>query len=101
MQGIRIYDNVVEVEVGVDTAIYAANETLFQPVELPAVVNSNGFQPVELPAVVNSNGCVVVTSVVMHDYDDQGVALNLVFLRGPITVGPNQAAMTRIWLQTK
>jgi hypothetical protein len=30
----------------------------------------------------------------MHDYDDQGVALNLVFLRGPITVGPNQAAMT-------
>jgi hypothetical protein len=60
--------------------VYAANETL--------------FQPVELPAITNENGCVVVTSVVMHDYDDQGVALNLVFLRQVITVGPNQAAMT-------
>lgn len=80
MQGVRIIDNVVEVEVFTDTAAHAALEVLFQPIELPLIVNQNGV--------------AVITSIVLADYDDQGVAINLVFLRSAISVGANNAAMT-------
>ena len=63
MQGVRIIDNVVEVEVGVDTAVHAAGDVL--------------FQPIELPLITNDNGCAVITSIVVTDYDDQGIAINL------------------------
>jgi hypothetical protein len=79
MQGVRIIDNVVEVEPGLDTAAYAALEVLFQPIELPLIVNPNGV--------------AVITSIVLTDYDDQGVAINLVFLRSAIPVGANNTAM--------
>ena len=76
----RIYDNVVEIEVGVDTAIHAANDVL--------------WQPVEVPLVANPNGCAILTSLVLADPDDQGIALDVIFLREPITVGANNATMT-------
>lgn len=80
MEGVRIIDNVVEVEVNVDTAAHAAADVLFQPTEVPLIVNPNGI--------------AVVTSVVLTDFDDQGVSINLLFLREPISVGANNAAMT-------
>ena len=77
---VRIYDNVVEVDVGVNTAAHAANDVV--------------CQPVEVPLITNVHGCVVVTSIVVTDYDDQGAALDVVFLREPVTVGANNATMS-------
>jgi hypothetical protein len=79
MQGIRIIDNVVEVEVGVDTAAHAASDVVFQPVELADIA---------LP-----NGCAVIQSVTVIDFDDQGIAMDLIFLSQPVTVGANNATM--------
>lgn len=79
MQGIRIIDNVVEVELVVDTAAHAANDVV--------------CQPTELPEISNSNGCAVITSIVLTDYDDQGIGLEAVFLSEPVTVGANNATM--------
>ena len=77
MQGVRIIDNVVEIEVAVDTAVHAAADVV--------------FQPTELPLIANPNGCAVVASVVVIDYDDQGSEIDLVFLSEPVTVGANNA----------
>ena len=77
MQGLRIIDNVVEVDLAVDTAVHAASDVVCQPTELPNIA---------LP-----NGCAVITSLVLTDYDDQGAALEAVFLRQPVTVGANNA----------
>jgi hypothetical protein len=79
MKGIRIFDNVVEIELNCDTAVHAANDVV--------------CQPTELPLITNDNGCAVVTSIVLADYDDQGAALDLVFLSQPVTVGANNATM--------
>ena len=76
---VRIFDNVVEVDVGVDTAIHAANDVV--------------AQPVELAGVSQWDGCGVITSVVVTDFDDNGSALDVIFLRSPVTVGANNAAL--------
>ena len=76
---VRIFDNVIEVDVGVDTAIHAANDVV--------------FQPVELTGVSQWGGCGVITSIVVTDYDDNGSALDIIFLRSPVTVGANNAAL--------
>lgn len=81
MQGIRVIDNVIEVEVNVSAAAHAAGDVV--------------CQPVELPLITNSNGCAVVESVVIRDYDNtQGITLYAVFLKSPIAIGVNNAAMT-------
>lgn len=77
---VRILDSVVEVTVPVDTAAHAANDVV--------------CQPVELGNISRERGCAVVTSVVIADPDDQGSALDVVFLRSNIAVGANNAAMT-------
>ncbi len=77
MQGIRVIDNVVEVELEVDTAAHAASDVVCQPYELVDIA---------LP-----NGCVVIQTLVLTDYDDQGSALEAVFMREPVTVGANNA----------
>ena len=76
----RVFDDVIEVEVGVNTAAHAANDVV--------------CQPVELPGITQAEGCAVITSVVVTDYDDQGIAMDVLFLRSPITVGANNATMT-------
>jgi len=76
----RVFDQVIEVECSTDTAAHAANDVV--------------CQPVELPGIARAGGCAVITSVVVTDYDDQGSALDVLFLRSPITVGANNAAMT-------
>ena len=76
---VRVFDNVVEVDVVTDTAIHAANDVV--------------AQPIELADAVQWNGCGVITSCVVTDYDDQGSALNLIFMRSPITVGANNATI--------
>ena len=76
----RVFDDVIEVTVSVDTAAHAANDVVCQPVELVGIA-----QP---------EGCAVITSVVVTDYDDQGSALDVLFLRSAITVGANNATMT-------
>ena len=80
MQGTRIIDQVVEIDVVVDTAIHAALDVV--------------CQPTELPLIAQKNGTAVIISLVLTDYDDQGVALNAIFLRSPITVGVNNAPWT-------
>ena len=75
----RVFDNVIEVECSTDTAAHAANDVVCQPVELEGAI-----QP---------QGCAVITSVVVTDYDDQGSALDVLFLRSPIGVGANNATM--------
>ena len=75
----RIYDKVIEVEVGTDTAAHAANDVV--------------CQPVELVDAVRAGGCSVVQSVTVADSDDQGSALDVVFLRSNVAVGANNAAM--------
>lgn len=79
MKGIRIIDNVVEVELFCDVVAHAANDVV--------------CQATELPLITNDNGCAVVTSIVLADYDDQGAALDFVFLSEPTTVGTNNATM--------
>ena len=79
MQGIRVIDNVPEVECETDVAAHAANDVVCQPVELVGVA---------LP-----NGCVVVQSIVVTDYDSQGATLEAVFMSEPLTVGNNNATM--------
>ena len=76
----RVFDKVVEVDVGVNTAAHAANDVV--------------CQPIELVDIAQAEGCAVVTSIVLTDYDDQGVALDILFLRSAITVGANNATMT-------
>ena len=80
MADVRVYDKVIEVGVSVDTAAHAANDLV--------------CQPIELEDAVRLGGCGVITSVVVADYDDQGVALRAIFLRKPIAVGVNNAALT-------
>ena len=76
----RVFDKVIEVEVSVDTGAHAANDVV--------------CQPVELAEIAQAEGCAVITSVVITDYDDQGSALDVVFLKSAITVGANNGAMT-------
>ena len=76
----RVFDKVLEVTVPVDTAAHAANDVV--------------CQPVELAGITQAQGCAVITSVVIADLDDQGSALDVVFLRSNIAVGANNAAMT-------
>ena len=76
----RVFDKVIEVDVGVNTAAHAANDVV--------------CQPVELAGITQAQGCAVITSVVVTDYDDQGSALDVLFLRSDITVGANNATMT-------
>lgn len=78
---VRVLDKLIEVDVSVNTAAHAANDVVCQPVEL-----EDAFQ---VPF-----GCAVITSVVVTDNDDQGVALDVLFLRSPITVGANNATTT-------
>jgi len=75
----RIFDDVIEVTVSVDTAAHAANDVV--------------CQPVELAGIARPGGCAVITSLVVTDYDDQGSALDVLFLRSPISVGANNATM--------
>jgi len=77
MGDVRIYDNVVEIELFCDTAVHAANDVV--------------CQPIELPLIARPNGCAVITNITLGDYDDQGAALDLVFLSEPTTVGANNA----------
>ena len=79
MQGIRIIDNVVEVEAILDTAAYSSGDVMFQPVELKNIVNQNGV--------------AVVTSIVVADFDDNGSPINLLFLRSAIPVGATNTPM--------
>lgn len=79
MRGIRVFDNVVQVELHCDTAVHAANDVV--------------CQPVELPLITNDNGCAAIMSIVLADYDDQGAAVDFVFLSEPTTVGTNNATM--------
>ena len=76
---VRVFDNVVEVDVITDTAIHAAGDVV--------------AQPIELVGVSQWDGCGVITSVVVTDYDDQGGTLDVIFLRSPVTVGANNAAL--------
>ena len=76
---VRVYDNVVEVDVVTDTAIHASADVVAQPIEL-----ENAVQWL---------GCGIITSVVVTDYDDNGSALNLIFMRSPITLGANNATL--------
>jgi len=80
MANVRIFDKLIEVDVVVNTAIHAANDVVCQPIELTDAVQS-------------PFGCAVITSVVVTDYDDQGVALDVIFMRSPITVGANNATL--------
>ena len=73
----RVIDNVITVDVGVDTAAHAANDCV--------------FQPVELVDIANAGGCAIIQSVVVIDYDDQGAVLDLVFLSDSVGVGANNA----------
>ena len=74
----RLYDNVITVDVGVNTAAHAEADTV--------------FQPIELEDITNAGGCAVITSVVLIDYDDQGSEVDLVFFDSEPTVGANNAA---------
>jgi len=76
---VRVFDNVAEVTVSVDTAAHAANDVV--------------CQPVELADISRERGCAVITSVVVTDYDDQGAALDVLFLRSNIAVGGNNNTM--------
>lgn len=80
MQGMRVFDNVVEVDVSVDSGAHAAGDVV--------------CQPIELANVTNNNGAAVITSIVIADPDDQGIGFEAVFLKSPIAVGDNNAAMT-------
>ena len=79
MGDVRIYDNVVEIELSCDTAAHAAGDVV--------------CQPIELPLISRPNGCAVITSITLADYDDQGAALDFVFLSRDTTVGANNATM--------
>ena len=74
----RVFDNVIEVEVSVDTAAHAAADCV--------------FQPVELADITNAGGCAVITSVVVIDYDDQGSEVDILFFDEEPVVGANNAA---------
>jgi hypothetical protein len=76
----RVFDKVIEITVNVNDAAHAANDVV--------------CQPVELVGVAQAEGCAIIQSVVITDYDDQGSALDVLFLRSPITVGANNATMT-------
>ena len=77
MANVRVIDDVITVDVDVNTAIHAANDVV--------------FQPTELPGVAQAGGCAVIQSVVVVDYDDQGAVLDLVFLSEVVPVGANNA----------
>ena len=74
----RVFDNVITVDVSVDTAAHAAADTV--------------FQCIELADITNAGGCAVITSVVVIDYDDQGSELDILFFDEPVTVGAPNAA---------
>ena len=74
----RVYDNVIEVEVSVDTAAHAAADCV--------------WQCLELADITNPGGCAVITSVVVIDYDDQGSELDILFFDEPVVVGAPNAA---------
>ena len=74
----RVLDNVITVDVSVDTAAHTAADTV--------------FQPVELADITNAGGCAVITSIVVIDYDDQGSELDILFFDEPPIVGANNSA---------
>lgn len=64
----------IEVTPVLDTAIYADGDVLFDTVALPDIVPANG-------------GIGILDSIAITDEDDQGVALDLVFLRANVSLG--------------
>jgi hypothetical protein len=77
---VRVGDWSQEVQVGVDTAIYAAGDLLFDTQEVLYAVMENGTS--------------IVLSLVVTDYDDQGAAFDvLVFRSNPGSLGVLNAAI--------
>lgn len=71
---VRVGDWSQEVQEGVDTAIYAAGDVLFDTQEVPYAVMENGTS--------------IIVSLVVTDYDDQGAAFDvLVFRSNPGSMG--------------
>ena len=66
-------DWISECEVAVDTAVHAAGDVLFLATELTYVTEPNGTS--------------IVESITVTDYDDQGIAFDILFLRLPIVIG--------------
>ncbi len=77
---VRVGDWSQEVAIGVDTAIYAAGDLLFDTQEVPFAAMPNGTS--------------IVISLVVTDYDDQGAAFDvLVFRSNPGSLGVINAAI--------
>ncbi len=77
---VRVGDWSQEVQVGVDTAIYAAGDVLFDTQEVPYAVMENGTS--------------IIISCTVTDYDDQGAAFDvLVFRSNPGSLGVLNAAI--------
>lgn len=70
---------VIDVTPTLDTLIYAAGDVLFDTTEITGVARLIG-------------GRVKLVSVVLIDEDDQGVALDLYFLRSNVSLGTFNAA---------
>ena len=72
-------NKLIDVTFVADTNILADGDVVTDTVEIPHAV--------DLP-----NQAAILDSIVLHDEDDQGIALDIVFLRSSVTVGTKNAA---------
>jgi hypothetical protein len=71
--------SLVDVTLSLDTSAYADGDVLADTQEIPDVFLAN-------------NTCRKLTSVILLDEDDQGVALDLVFATGNVSLGTENSA---------
>ena len=82
--GVRMGDWVPEIVVPVATGgqLYASGDVLF-----------DAGAATELVGAAMSNGTSILQSIVLNDYDTQGVAIDLIFLRSLVSIGAVAAAV--------
>ena len=82
--GVRMGDWVPEIDAPVDTTAqtYASGDVLFNAGEATRLIGAS-----------MSNGTSVLQSIILIDYDTQGVAIDLIFLRSLVSIGAVAAAI--------
>ena len=74
-------DTVLDLTLTVDSDVYAANDVLAATQELASAARTTG-------------GCGIIQTISVMDLDDQGVAMDLVFLDDSTAIGTENAAVS-------
>lgn len=73
--------SIIDLTFSLDTAIHAAGDVLAATQELAGAVSTSG-------------GAAVLHSIVLNDKDDQGLGIDVVFLKTNVSIGTENAAVS-------